>query len=53
MNPPTHYWDFPYTSQRMPVMADNVVSTSQPLGSAAGLQMYLKGGNAVDAALAR
>lgn len=52
MNPATNYWDFPYTSQRMPVMADNVVSTSQPLASAAGLQMYVKGGNAVDAALA-
>lgn len=46
------YWTFPYTSQRMPVLADNVVSTSQPLASAAGLQMFIRGGNAVDAALA-
>ena len=46
------FWQLPYASQRMPVLADNVVSTSQPLASAAGLQMYARGGNAVDAALA-
>lgn len=46
------FWQFPYPSQRMPVLADNVVSTSQPLASAAGLQMYARGGNAIDAALA-
>lgn len=45
-------WDFPYTSQRMPVLARNVVATSQPLAAQAGLRMLLKGGNAVDAALA-
>ncbi|MDO9279884.1 MAG: gamma-glutamyltransferase family protein [Polaromonas sp.] len=46
------FWQFPYTSQRMPLLARNVVSTSQPLASAAGLLMLARGGNAVDAALA-
>ena len=45
-------WEFPYPSQRKPVLANNIVSTSQPLASQAGLQMILKGGNAVDAAIA-
>lgn len=45
-------WDFPYTSQRMPLLARNVVSTSQPLASAAGALILARGGNAVDAALA-
>ena len=45
-------WDFPYSSQRMPVFAKNMVATSQPLAAQAGLRMLLKGGNAVDAALA-
>ena len=49
---PTYNWDFPYPSQRMPVLAKNVVATSQPLAAQAGLQMLAKGGNAVDAALA-
>jgi gamma-glutamyltranspeptidase/glutathione hydrolase len=45
-------WDFPYPSQRMPVLAKNVVATSHPLAAQAGLQMLAKGGNALDAALA-
>lgn len=45
-------FDFPYPSQSMPVMAKNVVATSQPLAAQAGLSMLHKGGNAVDAALA-
>ncbi|MDB6001148.1 MAG: gamma-glutamyltransferase family protein, partial [Rhizobacter sp.] len=45
-------WTFPHRSQRMPLLADNVVVTSQPLAARAGLLMLEKGGNAVDAALA-
>ena len=44
-------WDFPYASKRMPVIARNVVATSQPLAAQAGLRMLLKGGNAIDAAI--
>jgi gamma-glutamyltranspeptidase/glutathione hydrolase len=46
------FWTYPYTSQRMPLIADNVVATSQPLAASAGLQMLARGGNAIDAALA-
>ena len=45
-------WDFPYSSQRMPLLAKNVVATSQPLATAAGLEMLMLGGNAADAAVA-
>lgn len=45
-------YEFPYPSRRMPVLARNVVATSQPLAAQAGLRMLHAGGNAVDAALA-
>ncbi len=49
---PPFDWSLPYPSQRMPVLARNVVATSQPLAAQAGLRMLQQGGNAVDAALA-
>lgn len=42
----------PYRSIGLPLFARNVVCTSHPLGAQAGLRMMLKGGNAVDAAIA-
>ncbi|CAM2886662.1 gamma-glutamyltransferase [Mycobacterium intermedium] len=45
-------WSFPYAWPRMPVLAANVVCTSQPLAAQAGLRMLADGGNAVDAAVA-
>jgi gamma-glutamyltranspeptidase/glutathione hydrolase len=48
---PLHH-DYPYPTRRMPVLADHVVATSQPLAAQAGLQAMADGGNAIDAALA-
>ncbi|MEO8155151.1 MAG: gamma-glutamyltransferase family protein [Rhizobacter sp.] len=45
-------WSVGYTTQRLPIFGRNVVSTSHPLAAQAGLRMLLKGGNAVDAAIA-
>lgn len=48
----TFNYDLPYPSQRQPLFARNMVTTSQPLAAQAGLQMLRQGGNAMDAALA-
>jgi gamma-glutamyltranspeptidase/glutathione hydrolase len=41
-----------YPSRRSPILARNVVATSQPLATQAGIAMLAQGGNALDAALA-
>jgi gamma-glutamyltranspeptidase/glutathione hydrolase len=48
----TFNWTNPYPTIRMPVMARNIVATSQPLAAQAGLRILAAGGTAVDAAIA-
>jgi gamma-glutamyltranspeptidase/glutathione hydrolase len=45
-------WHNPYAWPRKPLLAANVVATSQPLAAQAGLQMLAAGGSAADAILA-
>jgi gamma-glutamyltranspeptidase/glutathione hydrolase len=45
-------WAPSYASRRSPVFARNIVSTSQPLATQAGIAALRAGGSAVDAALA-
>jgi len=45
-------WELPYAWPRKPVLATNVVCTSQPFAAQAGLRMLADGGSAVDAAIA-
>lgn len=45
-------WNNPYPVSRAPLLARNVVATSQPLAAQTGVRMLLKGGNAIDAAIA-
>ena len=49
---PDFNWSAGYPSQRAPVFARNVVSTSHPLAVQAGLKILSQGGCAVDAAIA-
>jgi gamma-glutamyltranspeptidase / glutathione hydrolase len=45
-------WSVSYPSRRQPILARNVVATSQPLATQAGIAALRAGGNALDAALA-
>lgn len=45
-------FSIPFGGARAPILARNIVCTSQPLAAQAGLSALQRGGNAVDAALA-
>ncbi|MEM1434442.1 MAG: gamma-glutamyltransferase family protein [Pseudomonadota bacterium] len=45
-------FDLPYPSRRAPVAAEQLVATSQPLATQAGIEALRRGGNAIDAVLA-
>ena len=44
--------NLPFPCGRQPVLARNIVATSQPLAAQAGAAAFARGGNAIDAALA-
>ncbi|MDB5827360.1 MAG: gamma-glutamyltransferase [Variovorax sp.] len=52
MSAHTFDWSSGYPSIRMPVFARNVVASSHPLATQAGLAMMRDGGNAIDAVIA-
>ena len=45
-------WDQPYAAAHAPICAENMVATSQPLATQAGVEALRRGGNAIDAVLA-